>query len=44
MIYYIDNDEVSSQEVIKKFLGELKTSLIEDNVSDQLNEIRKFVI
>jgi len=34
MIYYIDNDEVSSEEVIKKFLGELKTSLIEDNVSD----------
>ena len=34
MIYYIDNDEVSSEEVIKKFLKELKVSLVEDNVSD----------
>ena len=35
MVYYIDNDEVSSEDVIKKFLDELKTSLVEDNVSEQ---------
>jgi hypothetical protein len=34
MIYYIDNDEVSSEEVIKRFLNELKDTLEESNVSD----------
>ena len=27
MIYYIDNDDVSSEEIIKKFLNELKENL-----------------
>lgn len=34
MMYYIDGDEISSEEVIKKFLDELKMSLSESNISE----------
>jgi DNA-binding Lrp family transcriptional regulator len=35
MIYYIDNEDVSSEEIIKKFLNELKDNMNEPNISEQ---------
>jgi hypothetical protein len=35
MIYYIDNEDVSSEEIIKKFLNELKDNMSEPNISEQ---------
>ena len=35
MVYYIDNEEVSSEEIIRKFLKELKDNMEEPNISEQ---------
>jgi hypothetical protein len=35
MVYYIDKDDVSSEEIIKKFLNELKENMNEPNISEQ---------
>lgn len=35
MVYYIDGDEVTTEQVIVKFLGELKCSMDDKNISEQ---------
>ena len=35
MVYYIDNDEITTEQIISKFLDELKISMDEKNVTEQ---------
>ena len=35
MVYYIDNDEVTTEQVISRFLNELKDSMNEKNITEQ---------
>jgi len=35
MIYYLDNDNLTTEEIIKKFLSKLKDTMSEKNISEQ---------
>ena len=35
MIYYIDNEELTTEEIIKKFLGKLKDSMDDNKITEQ---------